>query len=156
MSWRQQYDDIIAVFNELGIASDARTHALRSSIEPQKVKQVPCLLSDIWVYYSRNRQSTAQISRAGRWKHDSITNAYLSSLPIKFLRKMSGFSGVGEEYYLRRGQVEPPLLLQVIIFPWLKKWELRFRGAASKRTFLEGGLNNIDITGDTFIRLLKH
>jgi centromere DNA-binding complex CBF3 subunit-like protein len=85
-----------------------------------------------------------------------MSNAYLSSLPIKFLRKMAGFSVAGGEYYLGRATVDPPLQLQVMIFPWVEKWELRFRGVARKQNWAQGGLDKQDIAGDNFIQLLKY
>lgn len=84
-----------------------------------------------------------------------MTNAYLSSLPIKFLRKMSGFSAQGGEYYLGRATVEPPLSLQLQIFPWLEKWILGFQRVAERRNYVEGGLDNTDIAGDNFMKLLQ-
>jgi hypothetical protein len=46
-----------------------------------------------------------------------MTNTYLHSLPLKFLRKMAGFSTIGGDYFLGRAEVEPPMALQVQVFP---------------------------------------
>lgn len=84
-----------------------------------------------------------------------MTNAYLHSLPLKFLRKMAGFSTIGGDYFLGRAEVEPPIALKVQVFPWLDKWELRFMGRAKNKSYDEGGLDNTDIAGHNFAQLLS-
>ena len=51
----------------------------------------------------------ALIQRAGRWDDSTMTSAYLSRLPIKFLRRMAGFFANGGSYFVARSSCEPPL-----------------------------------------------
>ena len=37
-----------------------------------------------------------------------MTSAYLSNLPLKFMRTMAGFNPSGDNYYLGRDIIEPP------------------------------------------------
>jgi hypothetical protein len=70
---------------------------------------------------------------------------------------MAGFSKDGGGYFLGRAQVVPPFSLQLLVFPWLDKWELRFRGfARSQQDFARGGLDKQDLAGDRFLKLLQH
>jgi hypothetical protein len=135
MSWKRQYDDIVQVFGELGIKTDSITHALRKG-GPQSAEM--------------HGVSEKQIGRAGRWEHSVMTNAYLSSLPIKFLRKIAGFSVQGGDYFLGRARITPPMALQLQIFPWLERWELKFRGQARRLDFAGGGLDRADIAGGKY------
>ena len=93
------------VFQEAGVKMSKTTHAGRSS-------------------GSRMAESMGvaegQIRRAGRWNNDSMTSAYLSSLPRQFMRAMAGFPKDDENaYYLPRAQVVPSLPLVGQIWPQL-------------------------------------
>lgn len=96
-----------------------------------------------------------QISRAGRWDTSSVANAYLTGLPRKFLRTVAGFSSQGA-YFLRRAAFCPSLLLQQQLWPWVEPWEERFRRRAEKKRWKDGGLDEDDMAGEGFIKLMKY
>jgi hypothetical protein len=85
-----------------------------------------------------------------------MTNVYLSALPLKFMRVTAGFQSVGGDYFLPRAGVEPPAELQFRVWPWLERWELRFRQAAKQKDWSQGGLDQQDLAGSNFIKLLLH
>ena len=83
-----------------------------------------------------------------------MTSAYLSNLPLKFMRTMAGFNPSGDNYYLGRDTIEPPQELLNLIFPWLIRWDSRFRKRSQKLNWEEGGLDETDEAGRKFIDLL--
>ena len=85
-----------------------------------------------------------------------LTNAYLTGLPVKFLRVVAGFSANQGSYYLSRAVREPPTSLQLQIWPWLEAWEERFLRRIEGKCWKEGGLDRDDLAGHSFVRLLKH
>lgn len=97
-----------------------------------------------------------QISRAG-WRStgDSLTSAYLSRLPKKFIRTMAGFPGTGSGYYLPRAQQKPSLALQQEVFPWVEAAELRIARRGKRKAYSDGGLDEDDFAAQGFIELLK-
>ena len=86
-----------------------------------------------------------------------MSGAYMTHLPLKFMRVMAGFNESGGDYFLGRAQLDPPQALLIQIFPWLEQWELRFRRVTKQKnlSFEEGGLE-YDVAGSNFIKLLKH
>ena len=64
----------------------------------------------------------SDIRRLGRWNQQALANCYLSALPRPALRTLAGFPAEGGNYYLPRCSLEPPLQLQLMIFPWLEQW----------------------------------
>lgn len=141
MTWKTQYDDIIYAFGETGINSAHITHGGRIS-GAREAELHGC--------------GEGQISRAGRWDRGAMAGAYLSNLPIKFLRKMAGFSSTEGGYFVARAEQPPPDVLLQQIFPWLSKWELKFLRAAKHKKSSQGGLGQIDLAGSGFLKLLKH
>ncbi|KAK9234844.1 hypothetical protein V1525DRAFT_30694 [Lipomyces kononenkoae] len=63
----------------------------------------------------------SQMRRAGRWNRDDMTGCYLTSLPFKHIKAMSGLSPKGD-YYIPRAQIIPPLELQRKVFPTVDYW----------------------------------
>jgi hypothetical protein len=85
-----------------------------------------------------------------------MTGAYLSRLPLKFMRSSAGFSPQGGDYFIPRAEFDPPQTLQRLVFPWLEKWELRFRNARMNRKWNDGGLHQTDLAGAAFVRVMLH
>ena len=55
----------------------------------------------------------------GQWNPSMVDNAYSAKLPIAPIRRLAGFTGVAKQYYLPRGQLEPPdELLKATPFAW--------------------------------------
>ncbi|CAD6940952.1 unnamed protein product [Tilletia laevis] len=70
--------------------------------------------------------SSAEIERLGGWKaSDAMTQYYLTHLPIRAPRAMSGFNPNGGTYFLARDTLEPPLALQKQIFSQIEHWQAR-------------------------------
>jgi hypothetical protein len=86
----------------------------------------------------------------------SVSQAYLTHLPVKFLRTVAGFSGAGGGYYLARAEIEPPESLSKQLWPWIEYWEERFLRRAEGKRWAKGGLDANDMAGQAFLRLLKH
>ena len=85
-----------------------------------------------------------------------LTGAYLTGLPVKFLRQTAGFSSSGGAYFLPRASHSPPAELQLQIWPWVGTWEERFRQRAAHQDWEAGGLDQTDVAGHGFLALLRH
>jgi len=85
-----------------------------------------------------------------------MVEAYLSHLPKKFLRRVAGFTSDEGGYFLPRAQAAPPPELLEKIWPWVEKWEERFRKRSLRKTWEEGGLDEDDVAGQGFLALLCH
>ena len=85
-----------------------------------------------------------------------MTNVYLSRLPLKFMRRMAGFDAKGGDYFVARANCEPLQSLQRLVFPWVEEWEERFVLSSQGKGWEEGGLDQADISGHKFVKLLKH
>jgi hypothetical protein len=66
-----------------------------------------------------------QIRRLGHWEAGAMEKHYLSALPRKGMRVMSGFSPREGSYYLKRDCLEPPEILLQQVFPQLDNILLR-------------------------------
>ena len=77
-------------------------------------------------------------------------------LPVKFLRVAASFHTMQGGYHLRRAALFPPRSLLLQIWPWLKGWNEHFRCRIEKKQWKEGGLDEDDLAGQGFLRLLKH
>jgi hypothetical protein len=82
--------------------------------------------------------------------------AYLTHLPVKFLRKVAGFYGTHGDYFLGRAQLNPPQSLLVQVWPWIEGWRERFSARAQRKTWAEGGLDDDDTAAEGFLNLLAH
>ena len=49
-----------------------------------------------------------------------MSQAYLTGLPVKFLRTVTSFSSTGKGYYLAWAEIEPPELLLKQLWPWIE------------------------------------
>jgi Centromere DNA-binding protein complex CBF3 subunit, domain 2 len=85
----------------------------------------------------------------------ACSNAYLSGLPLKFLRIVAGFSVTPGGYFLARATIEPPERLRLQLFPRLEEWQQRFAARAAKKSWGEGGLDRDDISAQAFCALLQ-
>jgi len=86
------------MFTGANVASLKKTHAGRSP----GAKHVEL-----------NGVNEGQIRRAGRWNSDVLTNSYLTHLPRKFMRSMTGFSpSIQGNFYLPRAKTLPPRSLE--------------------------------------------
>jgi Centromere DNA-binding protein complex CBF3 subunit, domain 2/Transcriptional activator of glycolytic enzymes len=85
-----------------------------------------------------------------------MVEAYLSHLPRKFMRRVAGFTSDEGGYFLPRAQAAPPAELVQKIWPWVEEWEERFRQRCSRKTWEEGGLDEDDVAGQSFLTLLRH
>jgi centromere DNA-binding complex CBF3 subunit-like protein len=88
-AWNTIHEDVPA-FQGVEIHSKEKTHSAR-----KRSQRVP----------------EAQIRRAGRWHTDAMTGAYLSYLPLSFMRSITGFPKEGKGYFLspRAGGAEESL-----------------------------------------------
>ena len=99
-----------------------------------------------------------QIRRAGHWNTDSLTNAYLTHLPLKFVRGIAGFGQKGGSYYLPRAKILPPDSLVHSLWPWVDAWLAWFAGGdlpAMGRKVDVSYEDQNDLAGQGFLRLLK-
>jgi hypothetical protein len=84
-----------------------------------------------------------------------MTSAYLTGLPLKFLRKMAGFPASEGSYHIARAGHQPPAGLLLQVWPWIEEWDRRFAARAEKRRWKEGGLDDEDLAGAGFLQLMK-
>jgi hypothetical protein len=71
------------------------------------------------------------------------------------MRRTAGFQHAPGGYFLPRAGVDPPQSLKRLIFPWIEHWEVRFQNRAAGKKWKDGGLNEDDIAGQQFLKLLK-
>ena len=89
------------------------------------------LLLQKWVDLAGVPES--QIRRMGQWNTDTMTHAYLDTLPRQFMRVMAGFEN-DASYHLIRGIEEPCSDLKRMIFPWVDYWRDRHANNAVNQT----------------------
>lgn len=140
ISYPTQLQDTWRIFGEIGLTAAKKTHLPRSSGAQ---------------HAEIHGTSLAQISQAGRWNQSVLCQAYLTHLPRQFMRIAAGFSSSTGDYFLPRAAHEPPLVLQQQIWPWIEEWEKRFEARAQRRGWAEGGLDETDLAGDGFLKLMK-
>jgi hypothetical protein len=99
--------------------------------------------------------SLTQISQAGRWNQSVLCQAYLTHLPRQFMRIVAGFSSTPGDYFLPRAVSEPPAALQRQLWPWIEEWEPRFEARARGCRWAQGGLDDDDLAGDGFLKLMR-
>jgi len=75
---------------------------------------------------------------------------------MELLRHLSGFPLAPGSYHLPRAAHDPPFVLQKCVWPWLESWEERFHSRNRRKNFQEGGLDQDDLAGQGFIKLLRH
>src|SRR5436190_23781861 len=81
--------------------------------------------------------------------------AYLTGLPLEFLRSAAGFMTAIGAYFIPRAHHQPSKDLQEKIWLWLSGWEQRFAAAAQGKSHADGSLDEDDLAGLGFLRLLR-
>jgi hypothetical protein len=61
--------------------------------------------------------SLAQISQAGRWNQSVLCQAYFTYLRRQFMHVVAGFSASAGDNFLTLATYEPPLYLQMQLWP---------------------------------------
>jgi hypothetical protein len=100
--------------------------------------------------------SLTQITQEGRWNQSVLYQAYLTHLPREFMKIVSGFSSSEGDCFLARALFKPPSSLQSKIWPWIEEWEARFDARARHQRWEQGGLDDDDLAGDGFLKLMRH
>ena len=73
-----------------------------------------------------NGVSETQCGRAGRYRgYNSLTMAYLTGLPMEFIRQVAGFGLRGGHYFIARATLEPQASLIDDVFPFVAQLEAR-------------------------------
>jgi hypothetical protein len=139
--YRTQLEETWRVYGAVGLASRAKTHLPRAAGAQEA---------------SLYGTPINQISSAGRWNPSTLSDAYLTQLPRNFLKTVAGFTESRGDYYLIRANIDPPANLQAKIWPWIEDWTDRFKARAQRLTWAQGGLNDDDIAGDSFIKLMAY
>ncbi|KAK9258920.1 hypothetical protein V1519DRAFT_463264, partial [Lipomyces tetrasporus] len=122
------------MFSEANILSTKKTHAGRKAgAQMAKIRGV----------------GESQIRRAGRWNRDEMTSCYLTSLPFKCIKAMSGLSPKGD-FYIARAQITPPLELRKKIFPAVDYWLSRYYGPPDTENL------ETSIAGHGFLKLMEY
>ena len=140
LSYNTQLQDTWRVFGAVGLATAKKTHL------PRRVGAQDA---------ETHGTSLAQISQAGRWNQSVLYQAYLTHLPRQFMRIVAGFSGTPGDYFLPRALYEPPAALQRQLWPWIEEWEPRFEARARRCQWAQGGLDDDDLAGDGFLKLMR-
>ena len=140
LSYSTQLQDIWRVFGAVGLTTAKKTHL------PRRVGA-----QEAETYGT----SLAQISQAGRWNQSVLCQAYLTHLPRQFMRIVAGFSGTQGDFFLPRAVYEPPVTLQRQLWPWIEEWEPRFEARSRRRRWAQGGLDEDDLAGDGFLKLMR-
>ncbi|KAK4217014.1 hypothetical protein QBC37DRAFT_415804 [Rhypophila decipiens] len=141
LSYRTQLEETWRVFGAVGLTAEKKTHLPRRAGAQEA---------------ETHGTTLTQISQAGRWNTSILCKAYLTHLPRQFMRIVAGFSGTAGDYFLTRAVHEPPDTLQKQLWPWIEAWEQRFEARARRKRWIEGGLDNDDLAGDGFLKLLRH
>ena len=151
-------------FHSVGITSWKKTHAGRAegarAAERNRVseKQVS-FFNYLYCYYIYIKAITnyiIKISRAGWGENDAMSVAYLTGLPIKFLRTMAGFEARPGSFYLARATHQPPDALLREVWPWVEEWEERVRLRGEGRNWENGGLDQNAAAAKKFLQLLRY
>lgn len=140
LSYPTQLQETWRVFGAVGLATSKKTHLPRRA-GAQAAETYGT--------------SLAQISQAGRWNQSVLCQAYLTHLPRQFMRIVAGFSGTSGDYFLTRAAYEPPDALQRQLWPWIEEWEPRFEARARRCRWARGGLDEDDLAGDGFLKLMR-
>lgn len=140
LSYSTQLQDTWRVFGAVGLATAKKTHL------PRRVGAQDA---------ETHGTSLAQISQAGRWNQSVLCQAYLTHLPRQFMRIVAGFSSTPGDYFLPRAACEPPAALQRQLWPWIEEWEPRFEARTRRRRWAQGGLDDDDLAGDGFLKLMR-
>lgn len=140
LSYRTQLEETWRVFGAVGLTAEKKTHLPRRAGAQEA---------------ETHGTSLTQISQAGRWNASVLCKAYLTHLPRQFMRIVAGFSGTAGDYFLTRAVHEPPVALQRQLWPWIEAWEQRFEARARRKRWSEGGLDDDDLAGDGFLKLLR-
>ncbi|KAM7186580.1 Transcriptional activator of glycolytic enzymes domain containing protein [Rhypophila sp. PSN 637] len=140
LSYRTQLEETWRVFGAVGLTAEKKTHLPRRAGAQEA---------------ETHGTSLTQISQAGRWNASVLCKAYLTHLPRQFMRIVAGFSGTAGDYFLTRAVHEPPAALQRQLWPWIEAWEQRFEARARRKRWSEGGLDDDDLAGDGFLKLLR-
>jgi hypothetical protein len=140
LSYPTQLQETWRVFGAIGLTASKKTHLPRRA-GAQAAETYGT--------------SLAQISQAGRWNQSVLCQAYLTHLPRQFMRIAAGFSGASGDYYLTRAAFEPPDTLQRQLWPWIEEWEARFEARARRCRWAQGGLDEDDLAGDGFLKLMR-
>jgi Centromere DNA-binding protein complex CBF3 subunit, domain 2 len=109
----------------------------------------------LYIQYTTNYYFYIQILKTAHWEKGTAQEVYLSRLSLSFMRRTAGFQHAPGGYFLPRAGVEPPQSLKRLIFPWLEDWEVRFKNRAAGKRWKDGGLDEDDIAGQQFLKLLK-
>lgn len=140
LSHSTQLQETWRIFGAVGLSTAKKTHLPRRFGAP-----------DAETYGT----SLAQISQAGCWNQRVLCQAYLTHLPHQFMRTVAGFSELPGDYFLARAVQEPPATLQRRLWPWIEEWELRFEARARCCQWAQGGLDDDDLAGDGFLKLMR-
>lgn len=162
ISYATQLEHINNVFNAVGVESTTKTQAMRGcgarQAELHGVAQSQVIPSFFHLLiYEANFQLFVQIARAGRWQSGAMTGAYLTVLtylPLKFLRRVAGFSPAGGTFHLPRAIEDPPLELQQQIWPFLEELVERHRKQKDGHDWYAGGMDQSDIQRQNFVKML--
>jgi hypothetical protein len=141
LAYRTQLAETWRVYGAVGLTSKAKTHLPRAAgARDARIHGV----------------AIDQISSAGHWNHSALHQSYLTHLPRDFLKIVAGFSASKGDYYLVRANIRPPASLQAQIWPWIEDWAPRFYRRSKRLTWAQGGLDEDDMAGNSFITLMTH
>ena len=147
ISFSAQYDAIINIFDQCGMSSTKKTHAMRgcgarqAELHGVSEKQV---LIPICLTFSvlSNRFINCSGGLEGYGRRLDVC------LPIKtakkFMRTMAGFPSSGYGYFLPREHIKPSVALQKKLFPWIEGAEEQMKGGKGKRPAREADLACLD------------
>ncbi|KAE8266626.1 hypothetical protein A4X09_0g5726 [Tilletia walkeri] len=105
VTWAVQAVLLRQAFDKCSISSSHLTHAMRSG-GAQFASAAGC--------------TEDAIRKHGRWCGDRLMERYLTSVTLQPIRALSGFSIIGEDYWLPRTVIDPPTTLSQQIFPWIE------------------------------------
>jgi hypothetical protein len=133
IQYKAQHSTYIKDFKKIGVHTSKMTHANRKSA-----------LNMI----AQENDSGDQQKMVGRWGTDRMVGCYVSSLPVKAMKSLVGFSGQqNANYFLPRAVTKSSLALQRLVFKGIKYWKERFN---------TGPYIQEDMSGPNFLNLLAH
>ena len=106
IQYKAQHSTYIKDFKKIGVRTSKMTHANRKSA-----------LNLI----AQENDSSDQQRMVGRWGTDRMVGCYVSSLPLKAMKSLVGFSGQqNTNYFLPRAVTKSSLALQRLVFKGIK------------------------------------
>jgi Centromere DNA-binding protein complex CBF3 subunit, domain 2 len=136
--YSKQYKHIAAALDELGLSTTVKTQQGRKSGSANA---------------ENNGASGDSVDRLGLWATGARAGAYINNVvPWEAVRIQAGCRKEPKSYYVKRATIDPPLTLQIQIFPNVESSEEIVKNLLANKVV---GSRDTEISGISFLRLMK-